>query len=279
MPPETTTTATATARRPVKVREVWANNLEAEFELIREAVDSFPFVAMDTEFPGVVLRPSLQYHHHSDYLYSTLRANVDILSLIQVGLTLSDECGLLPDLGDSSAFFIWQFNFRDFDPARDICAPDSVAILEHSGIDFARNRIDGIDSARFAELLMSSGLVCNDTVSWVTFHSAYDFGYLLKILTSRSLPDNRADFLRLLAIFFCNVYDLKHLMRYADGLHGGLDRLADSLNIERRAGKCHQAGSDSLLTWDSFLRMKESILRGTAEKYAGVLYGLEGICY
>ncbi|KAF3782468.1 putative CCR4-associated factor 1-like protein 7 [Nymphaea thermarum] len=280
MPPETTTTTTTTTTtRPVKVREVWAHNLDEEFELIREAVDSFPFVAMDTEFPGVVLRPSLQYLHHSDYLYYTLRSNVGVLNLIQVGLTLSDEYGLLPDLGDPSASFIWQFNFRDFDPARDICAPDSVAILERSGIDFARNRTDGIESARFAELLMSSGLVCNDAISWVTFHSAYDFGYLLKILTCRSLPDNRVDFLSLLSIFFCKVYDLKHLMRYADGLHGGLDRLADSLNVERRAGKCHQAGSDSLLTWDSFLRMKDNILRGTTEKYAGVLYGLEGVGY
>ncbi len=36
----------------LRVREVFSDNLEAEFELLRDAVDAYPFVAMDTEFPG-----------------------------------------------------------------------------------------------------------------------------------------------------------------------------------------------------------------------------------
>ncbi|CAL5327586.1 unnamed protein product [Camellia sinensis] len=256
----------------IQIRDVWNDNLEEEFGLIRELVDDFPYIAMDTEFPGIVLRPLGNFKNNNDYHYQTLKDNVDMLKLIQLGLTFSDEEGNLPTCGDGK-YCIWQFNFREFNVNEDVFANDSIELLRQSGIDFKKNNEKGIDAQLFGELLMSSGIVLNDNVYWVTFHSGYDFGYLLKLLTCHDLPETQAGFFALIDMYFPVVYDIKHLMKFCNSLHGGLNKLAELLEVER-VGVCHQAGSDSLLTACTFRKLKENFFSGSLEKYAGVLYGL-----
>jgi CCR4-NOT transcription complex subunit 7/8 len=74
-------------------------------------------------------------------------------------------------------------------------------------------------------------------------------------------------------MYFPMVYDIKHLMKFCNSLHGGLNKLAELLEVER-IGVCHQAGSDSLLTSSTFKKLKDNFFSGSTEKYAGVLYGL-----
>lgn len=203
----------------------------------------------------------------------SFRLNVDMLKLIQLGLTFTDSLGNLPRINNELC--VWQFNFKEFRLSDDMYAGDSIELLKQSGIDFAQNEVRGIDVKRFGELLTVSGVVLNEDVRWITFHSGYDFGYLLKVLTAAPLPPTEHDFFDLLKLFFPTVYDIKYLMKFCDNLHGGLNKLAETLDVAR-IGPQHQAGSDSLLTSATFLRLADTFFKGVdgMEAHCGVLYGL-----
>jgi len=260
----------------LRIREVWADNLDDELEVIRVVVEQYKYVAMDTEFPGVVARPVGNFKNSGEHQYQTLRCNVDMLKLIQLGLTFSDEQGKLPSIDDE--YCVWQFNFREFNLKDDLYAPDSIELLKSSGIDFKVLEERGIEITRFGELLMSSGIVLNDELRWITFHSGYDFGYMLKVLTCTALPAAEEDFFELLKLFFPCIYDMKYLMKFCGSLHGGLNKLAETLEVER-IGPQHQAGSDSLLTSITFFQLCNNFFGlqkelDFMEKYSGILYGL-----
>ncbi|CAK9782459.1 putative ccr4-not transcription complex, subunit 7 [Cutaneotrichosporon oleaginosum] len=249
------------------IREVWADNLEAEFQQLRVAVDQYPYISMDTEFPGIVARPIGSFKTGSDYHYQTMRCNVDMLKIIQLGVTLSDENGHSPE------GYTWQFNFQ-FNLTDDMYAPESIELLKNSGIDFKRNEEDGIDVEYFGELLVTSGLVLFPNVKWVSFHSGYDFGYLLRILTCEPLPATENDFFKMLFVWFPCIYDIKHVVRSVKTLRGGLQEIAESLGVQR-IGPQHQAGSDSLLTASVFFRIRTNFFNNVLDDsyYKNYLYG------
>ncbi|KAK2978122.1 hypothetical protein RJ640_028676 [Escallonia rubra] len=60
------------------------------------------------------------HHNHRYYKPS--------LNLIQLGLTLTNTAGNLPDLGTDKTC-ICQFNFSDFDAVHDASVPNSIELL------------------------------------------------------------------------------------------------------------------------------------------------------
>jgi len=251
------------------IRDIWCDTLDAEMATIREIVTTYPYVSMDTEFPGVVARPIGTFKSSSDFHYQTLRCNVDLLKIIQLGLTFCNEDGEL-----APGVCTYQFNFK-FSLSDDIYAQDSIDLLTRSGIDFKRHEELGIDVIYFAELLISSGIVLCDEVRWVSFHSGYDFGYLMKLLTCKPLPHEEDDFFSDLKLYFSQIYDIKYLMKSCEGLKGGLNKLAEDLEVER-IGPEHQAGSDSLLTQATFFKMRSLFFENDLDssKHLNILYGL-----
>ena len=94
--------------------------------------------------------------------------------------------------------------------------------LQNSGIQFEKHEQEGIDPIHFAEIMLVSGLVLREPVKWLSFHSGYDFGYLLNLLTNQNLPKTESEFFELLKLYFPNVYDVKYLMKSCKNLKGGL---------------------------------------------------------
>lgn len=311
-----------------RIRNVWKHNLKEEMGTLRKLIDEYPYIAMvprhpgsppfhtinsslqDTEFPGIVARPIGQFTTKADYHYQTLRCNVDLLKMIQLGITLFKPDGSLPPPDAASlpksqfhqtllpTPCTWQFNFK-FSLESDMYARESTQMLTKAGIDFDRHAKHGIDPQDFASLLMTSGLVLEDDIHWISFHSAYDFGYLMKLMICKPLPEDESSFHALLEKFFPSLFDIKYILKHI-GAKGsvnnnqplthdatlivqrimtksGLQDIAEELAVAR-IGQAHQAGSDSLLTGQVYFKMKEKVFNGTFEedRYRSQVWGLNG---
>ena len=242
----------------------------------------------------------------ADYHYQTLRCNVDLLKVIQLGITLFNENGetppphpfdddgmRLPQNNLIPCPCTWQFNFQ-FSRDQDMYNQDSIDFLVHAGLDFDAHEKNGIDPKAFGALLVSSGFTCVEDVRWISFHSGYDFAYLVKLMLIDPLPDDESEYRKYLSIFFPSIYDIKYMIKTAArtedlsqdaikiinnlGQKSGLQDLANELDI-KRIGIAHQAGSDSLLTGRVFWEVKRTIFNNDIndEKYLGHVWGLNGM--
>lgn len=309
-----------------RIRDVWKHNLDSEMKVIRSLIDKYPYVSMvsddsggsgsvaeidkakDTEFPGVVARPMGNFPSKADYHYQCLRCNVDLLKLIQLGITLFSDQGEVPPAHPDSPSdrrpysnnlipypCTWTFNF-DFSLEEDMFSADSIEMLKKAGVDFDKAAESGINPMEFGSLLTTSGMVLNDDVKWLSFHSGYDFGYLVKIMSQQQLPKDEESYLQIVHRWFPSIYDIKFLFRHLHeksrrgvldqdsanfieglGTKSGLQDIADQIGCQRE-GKPHTAGSDAWLTGAVFWQMRQRFFQGKVpDELIGQIWGLNGV--
>ncbi|KAM0671259.1 subunit of mRNA deadenylase [Ordospora colligata] len=251
------------------ILNVWKDNLHVEMRRISQLVRRYRYVGMDTEFPGVVAKPVGSFKSPSSFVYQQLRCNVDILKIIQIGISLNDEQGNRPQPTNT-----WQFNF-EFNLETEMYSQESIDLLIQARIDFKEHKRRGIGVEEFGETLMTSGLVLNEDVTWISFHSAFDFGYLVKILTCNMLPEREDEFYRLLNAFFPDFCDIKFLVQNSKYLKKGLQEISNDLGLVRE-GIQHQAGSDALLTSHAFFKARETLFnKSIGKEFMCKLFGIE----
>ena len=249
--------------------EVYEDNFVEQIKILGTLLEDFNYIGMDTEFPGTVFHVE---NITEDFYYKSLKKNVDKLKLIQLGITLTNEKGEYPK---NYPYHTWQFNL-EFDKDTELYKDESVDMLKKCGIDFDKLKKKGIKHHIFAQYFMVSNLVLNEDVHWVSFQGSYDFGYLLKLLINRDLPQTEDEFIEELNRYFINYYDIRVIVKYNENLlKKGLNRLAELLEV-RREGQEHQAGSDSMVTIDVFFKLKKKGLVGENKfkEAKNILYGI-----
>ncbi|VDQ07105.1 unnamed protein product [Trichobilharzia regenti] len=203
----------------VRVWDVWAHNFHEGMRLVRRLVRESRYVAVDTEFPGVVAKVFGEYANSFEQAYHNIKVNIDMLKPIQIGFSFFDESGQTIDSVSTVQFNIkWNLD-------NEMHAADSIQLLEVSGIDFEKLKRTGIELSDFAEAFLTSGLPLNDKITWIGFH---------------------------------RIVDLKSMMSEHKFPKSGLQELADLMRVPR-IGLQHQAGSDAMLTGETFFRFLEVI--------------------
>lgn len=152
----------------IRVWDVWAHNFCDGMRLIRRLVRDSRYVAVDTEFPGVVAKVFGEYANSFEQAYHNIKVNIDMLKPIQIGFSFFDENGHV--LNTISTV---QFNIK-WNVDNEMHAADSIQLLEVSGIDFEKLKRTGIEMNDFAEAFLTCGLPLNDKITWIGFHR-YDF--------------------------------------------------------------------------------------------------------
>lgn len=267
--------------KEILFRNVWEMNLEEEMEIISSIIDKFSYISVNTEFPGVVARPPNVLSKSKEKQYHMIKTNVDLMNPLQVSLCLATKDGVFVKYSDITKMLniqseidetkdyivVWQFHMK-YNVQEDVYAKEAIDFLFKSGLKFEEYDKNGIEYKHFGEIMIASGLICNNNITWVSFHGSYDFAYLLKLLTNIPLPKTKNSFIKLLKLFFPQICDVKYVKNY----EGGLEIVGKNSDI-KRVGPQHNSVSGGLLTLQIFFKTVQE----KDKAMFGTLYGLKPV--
>ncbi|CAL5042645.1 unnamed protein product [Urochloa decumbens] len=255
----------------IPVRRVWDFNFDPELQFLRNFAINARYAAVSIHYPGAPRSqgPAVT----ADQRYGAMKANVDRLKPIQLGLAVYNDYGHIA---------AWEFNLRGFDPADDPHTDDSVAYLENRGLRFNDHNESGVTPARLAAGLNSCGLFRRQGVSWSTYAGSYHVAYLMRILSAGGgngdnllLPYSLTGFLDVVRERLGDdVYDVAR-MAVEVGLPPGLERVAAALSLLPAALSPCLAGAGSVLVLQAFMRLKYDRFGGDVNRFRGLIHGIQ----
>ncbi|XP_037428478.1 probable CCR4-associated factor 1 homolog 11 [Triticum dicoccoides] len=257
---------------PVPVRSVWASNFKNESANLRHVARNAQYVAIAVHYPGVVHHPSQDPKAlTAEQRYALVKANVDDLKPLQLGIALYDS--------DGGYLAAWEFNLRDFRPQADPHDENSLAYLAGRGLDVGALRDHGVSADMLDKKLFESGLVGarrGRSRGWITYAGAYHVAYLLKIVTGGApLPRDVAGFNGAVRRYLGDqVYDVAKMVVDCPAMPRGLEHIADYLGFHPPLGSPRLAAAAGVRALQVFMRLKYGELGGDVRKYRGLLKGL-----
>ncbi|KXG38897.1 LOW QUALITY PROTEIN: hypothetical protein SORBI_3001G293900 [Sorghum bicolor] len=252
----------------VPVHEVWADN----FHDVEAAIGYFAAharcVAVDVHYPGVVHGAADHHHLHdlvaltAEQRYATVKANVDALKPLQLGLAVVTDDGMVA---------AWEFNLSDFDPAVD---PHAASSVSGRGLRCDDLRLRGIPVAKLTRALR---LISRPGVSWVTHTGAYHVAYLMKVVSGgNKLAGDVAGFMAAVRRSLGeDVYDVATMASDCRDMPVGLEGIASRLGVAPPLSMHPLAGAGSVLALGAFMKLRFHVFRGNVARYRGVLQGLQ----
>lgn len=189
------------------VKDVLKDNFYKEFRNIVDLSKKYNHISINVESAGTLGRPIGKFRGKKDYIYQTIRVNVDLFNIFKIGISLCDEFGNKPE----NVFSTWQLHMK-VDPENEMVPSefldflDAAATIPETMCTQLKNT--GIELDEFAVRLTDSGLLFNSNITWIAHSGGYDFAYFLRLITDKPLPNNKIDFFNQINLYFPNYYDL-----------------------------------------------------------------------